>query len=172
MHRLHDAPGFLDAVLEACAESWGTTGPGVDVSIGFSTRMTSSLGRCYPASRRIHLASWLADADPRLLAEVLCHELAHQVVHDRHGRRARPHGREWRALMRAAGFEPRTRMPLPQGVSLPRRRARRRLPRPWVHSCPICLAERRAARPMRQWRCAVCVEQGRPGTLQIERRQA
>jgi predicted SprT family Zn-dependent metalloprotease len=48
---------------------------------------------------------------------VLCHELAHLAARERHGDRIRPHGPEWKALMRAAGYEPKTRLPLPKSLT-------------------------------------------------------
>jgi predicted SprT family Zn-dependent metalloprotease len=73
--------------------------------------MTRSLGRCHPERRLIRLASWLREAPDVLLAEVLCHEVAHVAVHELHGSDCRPHGSEWKALMRTAGYPARTRIP-------------------------------------------------------------
>lgn len=44
--------------------------------------------------------------------ETVLHEYAHLVVFERWGRRAKPHGNEWRAVMRQLGWNPdgRTRM--------------------------------------------------------------
>jgi len=102
---------------------WATTWerPGLEqrLYISFSSRMTRSLGRCHPERGVIRLASWLREAPAGLLAEVLCHEVAHVATYELHGRACRPHGVEWQALMRAAGFEPRVRLPaelLPQGL--------------------------------------------------------
>jgi predicted SprT family Zn-dependent metalloprotease len=98
--------------------------------------MTRSLGRCQPEQKRIRLASWLREAPGELLAEVLCHEAAHVAVHELHGRGCRPHGSEWKSLMRAAGYDARTRIPedaLPQVwrdecAKRPVKRAKRRRP--------------------------------------------
>jgi predicted SprT family Zn-dependent metalloprotease len=39
-----------------------------------------------------------------ILEEVLCHELAHVAVYRLHGRSVRPHGPEWKRLVRQVGF--------------------------------------------------------------------
>ncbi len=80
------------------------------VSVQYSLRMTRSLGRCYPERPLIRLANSLIDGQRTTLEEALCHELAHIVVHELNGGMCRPHGPEWKAFMRKAGFEPRTRL--------------------------------------------------------------
>jgi predicted SprT family Zn-dependent metalloprotease len=118
------------------------------------------------------LASWLARGDQHLRLEVLCHELAHIALHERHGRHARAHGKEWAALVRAAGFSPTARLDqrqtgsrvVPDSVSSP--------PQPraiYRHRCPVCQMERRARRPVRRWLCRGCIEAGLEGNLEIER---
>lgn len=51
-------------------------------------------------------AALLASHPREMLAETVPHEVAHVVVHRLFGRRARPHGREWKTLMRSFGLEP------------------------------------------------------------------
>jgi hypothetical protein len=117
------APNLLAAVPEWAA-AWGVPGLESRLSIGFSTRMSRSLGRCHPERKLIRLASWLREAPDLLLAEVLCHEVAHVAVHELHGRDCRPHGKEWQALMRTAGYQARTRIPEDQLPPLGRRIAK------------------------------------------------
>jgi len=79
--------------------------------------------------------------------------------------RLRPHGREWRSLMRRAGFRPRVRIPeseLPAAA-----RARTTVGSRWDHSCPECGAHRIARRRMPQWRCRACREAGLAGELVV-----
>jgi SprT protein len=138
--------------------------------IEWSPRLTRSLGRCYPDKRLIRIASslqGLEGAPDGLLQEVLCHEMAHLAVRELHGRSVRPHGAEWKALVVAAGFEPRTRLPSPSEVREPRRRHRSRYL--YVHRCPVCQLSRAARRSMRRWRCAACVGSGLEGRLTITR---
>ena len=104
---------------------------------------------------------------PRFAVEVLCHELAHVAAYELHGRRHRPHGPEWAALMQAAGFEPRARARLTHDVSAllvaPRRGSQ------YEHRCPVCRAVRFARRPVRQWRCVACITAGLDGHLLISK---
>lgn len=156
-------PGLAEQAA-AWADRWGVPGLPGTVTLQFSGRMSRRLGAAWPTLRRVRLASWLTGW-PALLAEVYCHELAHLAARDLHGPAIRPHGREWQALVRAAGFEPKVRLVLPDGVGPPRRRpaARRR----WLHRCLVCALQRVARRRMTRWRCAACLEAGRHGRLQI-----
>ncbi len=95
---------------------WSTPDLATRTTIEWSPRLTRSLGRCYPERRLIRLAAFLEESENALLEEVLCHELAHLAARELHGRHIRPHGSEWKALMRAAGFEPKTRLPAPEAV--------------------------------------------------------
>jgi len=108
---MQDAPHHLLAAVPRWAEAWGVPGLESRLSVYFSTRMSRSLGRCHPERKLIRLASWLREAPDVLLAEVLCHEVAHVAVHELHGRDCRPHGIEWKTLMRTAGYQARTRIP-------------------------------------------------------------
>jgi predicted SprT family Zn-dependent metalloprotease len=104
-------------------------------------------------------------APSAMLFEVLCHESAHLAARDLYGRRCQPHGPEWVALVRAAGFEPRRRIPWAAPSPPPQRLAARR--RRYIHRCPVCQLQRIAWRPIRAWRCAACVAAGLPGRLEI-----
>lgn len=101
----------LTPALEADVLAWCTLWqvpelPGT-LDIRFSGQLRTSLGRCHPVTGRIRLHDALKSGHDELLREVLCHEAAHAAVFAIHRRRLRPHGREWRALMKAAGFVPR-----------------------------------------------------------------
>jgi len=159
-------------------EVWGLPGLLDSVTVEFSTRMRVSLGLCRPVQGRIRLAASLrnggadagtgglsaSDTRSSLLEEVLCHELAHVAVHRLYGRRAKPHGPEWKSLLVKAGYEPRVRV-LENDPRLP---AAFNKPRPrWEHRCPVCHARRVAGRPVRQWRCVACRKAGLSGKLVI-----
>ena len=116
----------LQQWLAAWSSLWRTPDLPDRVHIVFSNRLRSSLGRCSPRTGSIRLNPGLLEADPAILREVVCHEAAHVAAWLLHGRRARPHGREWKDLMRAAGYEPRVRWPhgaLPAALRPERRRA-------------------------------------------------
>jgi predicted SprT family Zn-dependent metalloprotease len=153
--------------LSEWATTWGV--PGLDSRTRFvaSSRMRVSLGLYVSRVREIRIADFLFDGPMSLLQEVVCHEFAHAAVEERFGRNGRPHGREWRSFMRAAGCEPRVRIPgLELERLIPIARSRRV---GWLHRCPICQAERVGGRPVSSWRCVACVSSGLKGRLEIER---
>lgn len=162
---------FDDAIwqerLAKWSQHWGLPELPGRVQIGVSTRMRVSLGRCAPRSGTIRIASFLLAGPEHLLAEVVCHELAHVAAVELHGPRCRPHGREWRALMRAAGHAPRARIPEADLERvLPLQGSTRVV---WEHRCPACGARRLAGRPVKQWRCARCHRFGLGGRLVVSR---
>jgi predicted SprT family Zn-dependent metalloprotease len=79
--------------------------------------MSRSLGRCALRTGDIRLNARLLDGPEAALLEVACHEAAHAASYILHGPKARPHGREWKALMRAAGYQPIVRWPEHWGQS-------------------------------------------------------
>lgn len=145
---------------------WGVPGLEHRLRLSVSTRMFRSLGRCAPHKLQIRIAAFLLDGPEELLEEVLCHEAAHAAAGEIHGKRVRPHGREWRSLMEAAGFPARLRLPLPDDLE---RKLERRPRAAWRHRCRVCDLERVAGRPVRQWRCSKCLAAGRSGRLEIQR---
>ncbi len=156
--------------VAALGARWSVPAIANRVEVQFSQRLRSSLGRCVPSRGIVRLNRCLLRAQPALLEEVLCHELAHIAVFERNGHACRPHGPEWAALMRAAGFEPRVRARLSHDLqaSVGATRTARRL---YEHRCPVCQAKRLARRPVPQWRCAACVAAGLEGKLVISRRR-
>ena len=122
-------PGSYAQWLEEWESLWGVPGLSAHARVTFSGRLRRALGRCSPRSGSIRLNPALLDADPEVLREVVCHEAAHAAAWLLHGRQARPHGREWKALMRQAGYEPRVRWPeasVPEAVRERSRRTARR----------------------------------------------
>ncbi len=154
-------------ILAPWCRRWGVPGLERRLKITVSRRLRMSLGRCSPIRGEIRIASFLLDAPASLVHEVLCHEAAHVAVAELHGRSVRPHGREWRALMWAAGFEPRVRLKVEGLDRLPGRVRQARAM--WEHHCPVCQLGKLARRPVPQWRCADCREAGLKGELVITR---
>ncbi len=107
-----------------------------EISVSISRRMTSSLGRASYRRKHVGLQHTLLDPSAaELLREVLCHEVAHLAAYELHGTTIRPHGREWRALLIAAGYPARATieaatLPTCFGVRTTRRRRRVRQS-PW-----------------------------------------
>lgn len=157
------------SAVAAAAEAWGTNVHDLALRYEGSFRMTRSLGRCYPKRRLIRINTALLD--PRFsseLAEIAVHEAAHVVARDRYGAEARPHGPEWKELLLQAGYKPRIRMV----IDIPELTKVRRAPGSrrnviYEHKCPVCQTSRVAARSMKRWRCAACLEAGLSGELGI-----
>jgi predicted SprT family Zn-dependent metalloprotease len=147
---------------------WGVPELAELISVRLSTRLHRSLGRCHPSTGVITLQARLADGDRALLEEVLCHEAAHVAVHRLRGAAGRPHGDEWRELVRAAGFEPRVRR-AGEVVAPARPKPRRSGRFQYEHRCPVCQTVRYANTRHPRWRCLECEEAGLNGTLEIER---
>jgi SprT protein len=115
--------------LTAWGALWHVPELPAKAQIVFSRRLTAALGRCTPQSGSIRLNPGLLEAPVETLREIVCHEAAHVAAWLLHGRRARPHGREWKDLMRLAGYEPHVRWAegsVPLGVRPRRARARGR----------------------------------------------
>src|SRR5436190_12873449 len=77
------------------------------LDISLNSNLRSTLARWIPPSNILEMSNKVESRNARALREIISHEAAHVVVWDRSGRAARPHGLEWSALMRAAGFRPR-----------------------------------------------------------------
>jgi predicted SprT family Zn-dependent metalloprotease len=154
----------IDAAVRRFAALWNEPGLPVAVTVRLSTRMRRSVGLCRPASGRIALNRQLLAGDTALLHEVLCHELAHVVVYRRHQRVPVPHGPEWQALVRAAGYVPSTTLRMAMGER-PAPSTRRGYT--VVHRCPVCHTQRVARRPVTRWRCAECHAAGLDGVMEV-----
>jgi len=147
-----------------------------DPTITYSPRLRRSLARTYAARREIRLHAALKDAPRALVDEILVHELAHITVHERYGDTVRPHGPEWQAVVRAAGYEPKIRYTIDDlgdalGGALTARRPRKpRATLSYDHRCPTCGMVRTAKKPVPRWRCAACVAAGLDGCLVITTR--
>jgi predicted SprT family Zn-dependent metalloprotease len=157
-------PGFLKARLEHWQKLWGIPELITRLHVRFSPRLRATWGRTLPARGTITLAESLATGPRERLEEVLCHEAAHVAVHMKYGRSARPHGHEWAAFVKAAGFAPvralRAAVPSPPRVH----------PRAlYEHRCTVCQSRRLARRPVPAWRCAECVSVGLAGAMTITR---
>jgi predicted SprT family Zn-dependent metalloprotease len=133
------------------------------IPVRTNARLTASAGRWNAFAGVIEIAARLSSLDDRMRREVLCHEAAHAVVWARHGRKVMPHGPEWQALVREAGFEPR--------ASLIRcgQRAQSKATTRFRHRCAVCHFSRTANRPMPRWRCPECRAVGLEGSLRVER---
>jgi predicted SprT family Zn-dependent metalloprotease len=129
-----------------------------------NVRLKTTVARLLANDGLIEFNQTVAHLGARDQREVLCHEAAHFVVLERHGRSARPHGAEWAALVKLAGFEPRA-----SRVKCGQPKERHAAKQPVRHTCPVCHFSKRAARRMPRWRCPECRALGLDGSLRIER---
>lgn len=165
------ATSAYQPMLAQLAGIWQVAGLAERIRIVPSSRMTRTLARAFPTTGLIRISSHvLASGAEDLIREIVTHEAAHVACRMRLGRRkVRPHGAEWAALMRLAGYPPRARMdvkdvPALGGAFTPRRRPLR-----YEHHCPACGWTRHARTTNRRWRCAACVRAGRKGLLVTKR---
>jgi predicted SprT family Zn-dependent metalloprotease len=162
---LRSALPDLDERLAAWSSIWQIPDLTRGLEIQVSPRLRRSLGRCDPRQGIVRLNPALLEVSPNWLIETLCHEVAHVAAFRLHGPKIRPHGREWAALMTAAGFKPQARV---QERSVPKAIRQRSQPRRlYEHRCRVCQARRIARRPFRRWLCRRCVEAGLAGRLEI-----
>ena len=166
------ASSQVRAELRALISGWGATWglPDLEriVSVTFSSRLTTSLGRCRPSTGRVSLRADLQHTEDTRLAEVLCHEVAHVAAFHLFGREAAPHGPEWRHLVFSAGFQPRAKTTeFTPDLGSGARRNTTDHPLRYEHRCPVCQSVRYARRSVGRWRCAECLVAGLGGELVI-----
>jgi predicted SprT family Zn-dependent metalloprotease len=87
---------------------WNYTALPRTLNIVFNQAETSVMGTCHVASDTVFLSgALLQPQNESLLLETLCHEASHWMAFRRFGLGIEPHGPEWQAYMRRAGYEPR-----------------------------------------------------------------
>lgn len=149
-----------DAEIERYARLWNFPELEEVVSLRFSARLKKTWARINLSTNTITLASELR-GDRERLNDVLCHELAHVVSHERVGRAEGPHGPTWRRLVLDAGGDPSVRLADRNATTT----KANGVPRRFLHRCPVCDFSRIARRPIPAWRCADCVAAGLSGEL-------
>lgn len=99
-------PRITPELLQEWCDLWCADALAPEISVELSSRMTRSLGRCYPDRKLIRIAGFVLEDSDALFREVLCHEAAHLAAYHLHGRSIRPHGHEWKELIQMAGYPP------------------------------------------------------------------
>jgi predicted SprT family Zn-dependent metalloprotease len=159
------AAARLRIAIARWSEAWSLPDLPEGVVVDLNRRLRTRVGRYCPDGHRVEVSPRFLTLRSRK-AEVLAHELAHAAARRLHPRARKPHGPEWRSLVRAAGFEPVVRLRMletPMAVKLSGETVRYR------HRCPICQMTRWARRPVTAWRCRSCAAAGLPGVLLINR---
>lgn len=150
---------------------WGCPVLAQAMRVDFTNRLGKAVARCNPRRCVIRVSlAVLAPQNRRLLTEILTHEAAHAAVYHLHGPKARPHGNEWRQLMRGEGLEPRLRLTLPDPPT--RAEPRRRPGLRFEYRCPVCQSVCSMRRRDSRIRCRPCVEAGLEGLMIVTRRPA
>jgi predicted SprT family Zn-dependent metalloprotease len=151
-------------MLRRWATLWGESELQDCFTLCYNPRLRATIARWVIASNRLEIGARFFELR-RDHREILCHELAHAAAVRRHGRAVRPHGPEWRELVRKAEYEPnvhrvsdRTSHAAPRGI---------RAPLAYEHRCPVCQSVRYGRKPVKSWRCVECVNAGLPGHLTI-----
>jgi predicted SprT family Zn-dependent metalloprotease len=156
-HSLPRTSHNFAALVSKWAAAWRVPALPEMVSVTFSNRLRRSLGRVRPRTGAITLNAKLATAPRKVVREVLCHEAAHVANFMLHGIRAKPHGPEWCALVRAAGYNPTTALgcrwvPPPA----PAQRMTSRI----KYRCPVCHAVCLGSKHASLLHCGECLRSG------------
>jgi len=157
-----DSADQIQAAVFKLCRLWNVEEIQGEIKVEFCGRLTRSLGRTLSSQKTIRLNMELCTTLKDYLDEVICHELAHVVTVHQHGPSSRPHGEEWRNLVRLAGYEPSVRMQV-NGQVPPRK-----VPKKYKHYCPVCHLQRISRTKITRWRCSECVANGLTGQLQTE----
>jgi len=140
----------LRAIAIRCGHAWGAGDLAARVRVTYDRRLRTSAGIAHLEDRRVALNPRLLSENPSQLVPTLVHELAHIVVWTRHGN-IRPHGREFRGLMKAVN------MPASATHRLPadhlRVKRRRYL---YLHRCRECGYSFISRKVRRNYYCIAC----------------
>ena len=149
-------------LVERLGKLWGVRLAGLTFVL--NPRLKTTVARYVPGEMQLEISFTAARA--RHPERVIVHELAHAAAVELYGRRVRPHGKEWAALVEAAeraGLTARTRG---RGHI---KASRRPVTTRYAHTCPVCQFRRIAKRRVTTWRCPDCRAAGLPGDLAIEK---
>ena len=144
------AGAILTAIAERCGQAWEIPDLARRVTIVYNPRLRTTLGQAILDDNRVELNVHLLRAYPDELLPTVVHELAHLAVRMLYGN-ARPHGREFKALMRAVNMPADTTHHLDTaGLKLQQRRY------VYLHRCSDCGMMFIARKPRRNCYCKAC----------------
>jgi predicted SprT family Zn-dependent metalloprotease len=136
---------------------WGMPRLNENLDIEVSYRLKKSFGRCIPSKGLIRLNPILLEDKYSILCEeVICHEAAHYVVFLKNGPNCRPHGKEWKNLLIAAGYVPSVKLKSPRlnNESVAKNIKKSRIH--YHHRCLICQGVWIYKKPKRNVICPHC----------------
>lgn len=133
-------------------QAWGVGPLASTFKVAYNPRLRTTLGRAFLEEGRVELNTRLLREHPDHLLPTLAHELAHLVVYRIAGRKAPPHGRAFRALMRQLNLPEGATHNLPVGkLKRPRKKCL------YLHRCRGCGATFIARKVRRDiGYCAAC----------------
>jgi hypothetical protein len=158
---------LLQRALE-WASLWGVPELLEGMSIKRNRRLRTTVARWIEEKKCVELGPRFFSLNKHQ-SDVLCHELAHAAAVQLHGKSISPHGSEWCALVRAAGYAPSSKLRSARnmtGISGTRTSSTQ-----YEHRCLVCHTVRYAKRRMISWKCVECVRSGLSGQLEIRRLQ-
>ncbi|MFP4105324.1 MAG: SprT-like domain-containing protein [Phycisphaerae bacterium] len=123
----------LCRLVDRIGEAWGIDRFSTRVRAEYNYRLRTTLGRAFLKEDRVELNPRLLTENPDQFVPTLAHELAHLVVHHRHGPVAKPHGTQFRYLMQQLGLSSKATHKVPVGHLKQKRR--RYL---YLHRCETC----------------------------------
>jgi predicted SprT family Zn-dependent metalloprotease len=159
---LPDGP-TLDRLAARILLAWAAADLRGRFALAYNPAMRTALGRALLREGRVELNARLLMREPGQLIPTLAHELAHLVVHHRHGRQP-PHGTRFGQLMRSIRMTDQATHKMDVGDL---RRGRRRYL--YRHQCATCGAVFIARSVRRNVYCRAC---GPPGRWIVHRSQA
>lgn len=142
---------ILSRLAARCLSAWRMDSLIPRVRIVYNPRLSTTLGRACLENRRVELNPRLLGEHPDQLLPTLAHELAHLVVYERYGKSARPHGTEFRRLLRALKLPDEAKHHLP--VDHLRRNRAKYL---YLHRCGDCGQSFLARSVRRNLYCVAC----------------
>lgn len=142
---------LLSRLAARCLSAWRAEELIPRVRIVYNPRLTTTLGRANLDDPRVELNPRLLAEHPAELIPTLAHELAHLVVHQRHGKSTKPHGAEFRLLLRRLGLPDEARHHLPV-----RHLRRKRTRYMYLHRCSVCGQSFLARSVRRNYYCLAC----------------
>jgi len=97
----------IKTVIQETCEKLGHSALAGLISVSFNSRCKKRLGLAKLQQRQIEIGCYLyLQVSESEQQDTIIHETCHLVAHEIYGNKIRPHGDEWKSLMRKAGGTP------------------------------------------------------------------